>query len=95
MELGVVDPNGPLDDQVEAMDLACRSRGFFRIPLDVVAPSIRDDAWHTAAAFFALDDAAKREIEFPEPGYPYGYSPFRAETLAKSLDDDVAAPDLK
>ena len=77
------------------MDLACRTLGFFRIPIDVVAAPIRDTAWRTAAEFFALDEAAKREIEFPEPGYPYGYSPFRAETLAKSLDDEIAPPDLK
>ena len=95
MELGVVDPNGPLDHQVAAMDDACRTLGFFRIPIDVVPADVRDAAWDAAAAFFALDDAAKREIEFPEPGYPYGYSPFGAETLAKSLDDAEAPPDLK
>ena len=95
MELGVVDPNGSPDRQLEAMDRACRELGFFRIPIDVVDRDVRDRAWETAAAFFALDDATKRAIEFPEPGYPYGYSPFRAETLAKSLDDAEAQPDLK
>ena len=95
MQLGIVDPNGPLDEQVSAMDRACRELGFFRIPIDVVAPEIREAAWDTAAAFFTLDDTTKREIEFPEPGYPYGYSPFGAETLAKSLDDTEAPPDLK
>ena len=95
MELGVVDPGAPLDEQVVAMDLACRTLGFFRVPVDVVAAPIRNAAWKTAAAFFALDETEKRAIEFPEPGYPYGYSPYGAETLAKSLDDAGAAPDLK
>ena len=95
MELGVVDLDGPLDEQVDAMDRACRDLGFFRIPVDVVDRPIREAAWDTATEFFALDEATKREIEFPEPGYPYGYSPYRAETLAKSLDDDEARPDLK
>ena len=95
MELGVVDLDGPLDGQVDAMDRACRDLGFFRIPIDVVDRPIREAAWDTATEFFALDEATKREIEFPEPGYPSGYSPYRAETLAKSLDDDEARPDLK
>ena len=95
MKLGVVDPNGSPDRQIEAMDRACRELGFFRIPTDVVDRDVRDRAWQTAAAFFALDDATKRAIEFPEPGYPHGYSPFRTETLAKSLDDVEAQPDLK
>ncbi len=95
MELGVVDLDAPIEQQVEAMDRACRELGFFRMPIDVVDAAVRDAAWETAAEFFALDEAAKREIEFPEPGYPYGYSPFRAETLARSLDDAEAQPDLK
>lgn len=95
MQLGIVDPNGPLDEQVSAMDRACRELGFFRIPIGVVAPEIREAAWDAAAAFFTLGETTKREIEFPEPGYPYGYSPFGAETLAKSLDDTEAPPDLK
>lgn len=95
MELGVIDPDGPLDAQVEAMARSCCELGFFRIPIDTVAAEVRDAAWDTAAAFFALDEQAKREIEFPEPGYPYGYSPYRTETLAKSLDDVAAPPDLK
>lgn len=95
MELGIVDLQGPLGEQVAAMDRACRELGFFRLPIDVVDPDIADAAWAAADRFFALDAVAKREIEFPEPGYPYGYSPFRAETLARSLDDGAAAADLK
>ena len=45
MELGVVDPTGALDAQVEAMDRACRELGFVRIPIDVVDRSVADAAW--------------------------------------------------
>lgn len=95
IDLGVVDLDAPLDHQVESMDRACRELGFFRLPIGVISPDVRDDAWSAAVRFFALDDQAKRAIAFPEPGYPYGYSPFRAETLARSLDDGDAPPDLK
>lgn len=95
MELGVVDLDDPIDVQVDAMDRACRELGFFRLPINVVDRSVRDAAWETATRFFDLADAEKRAIEFPEPGYPYGYSPFRAEALARSLDDGAAEPDLK
>ena len=95
IDLGVVDLDAPVGHQVESMDRACRELGFFRLPIDVVSPVVRDDAWTAAVRFFALDDSAKRTVAFPEPGYPYGYSPFRAETLARSLDDGEAQPDLK
>jgi isopenicillin N synthase-like dioxygenase len=101
MELGVVDLDASLDAQVEAMSAACEALGFFRVPCSVVPGDVLDGAWRTAEAFFALSDELKRELEFPEPGYPYGYSPYRFETLARSLDDgsladvDGALPDLK
>ncbi len=95
LDLGVVDLDGVLDQQVESMGRACRELGFFRLPIDVVAPAVRDDAWSAAVRFFALDIDTKRVISFPEPGYPYGYSPFRAETLSRSQADGEAQPDLK
>ncbi len=95
MELGVVDLSAPLDHQVEALNAACEQIGFFRIPLSSVPAEVADRAWVTAAEFFALPDEQKRQIEFPEPGYPYGYSPLGFETLARSMDDQLAKPDLK
>lgn len=96
VELALIDLDASLDEQAAAMSQACESVGFFRIPLSTVPRRVVDDAWSAAASFFALPEAEKRAIEFPEPGYPYGYSPFGFETLAKSLDDGTAAgPDLK
>ena len=95
MELGLIDPSVRAADQVDAMARACEEIGFFRIPVDVVRRDVVDESWQAAAEFFALPDEEKRRIEFPRPGYPYGYSPFRFETLARSLGDTAAAPDLK
>ena len=96
MELELVDTAAPLAEQAVQIERACLTSGFFRIPLDTIDGRVAEDAWRTATEFFALAEQEKREVEFPEPGYPYGYSPYRYETLAKSLDDgSPAGPDLK
>lgn len=96
MELAVIDFDAPIEQQAAAMASACASIGFFQLPLSVVSRQVADRAWDMAAQFFALPEAQKREIEFPKAGYPYGYSPYRFETLAKSLDDgSPSGPDLK
>lgn len=53
-----------------------------------------DEAWESAAEFFASPTATKRSVQFPETGYPYGYSPFGFETLGASLGR-TGEPDLK
>ncbi len=92
--LEVIDLDAAVVDQVEAMDRACRTLGFFRVPFSVVPDDVREQAWEDAAAFFAADDATKSAVAFPEPGYPYGFSPFANETLAASTGDHTP-PDLK
>ena len=96
VELTVIDLDSPVDEQATALAKSCESNGFFQIPLSVIDRSITDDAWSAAAEFFALDEAEKRKVEFPSTGYPYGYSPYRFETLANSLDGEpTSGPDLK
>lgn len=92
--LEIIDPDGGVDGQLDALDRACRTVGFFRVPFDVVDRSIRESAWNDAVRFFALPAEVKAEVGFPEVGYPYGYSPFAFEALAASTED-VAVPDLK
>ena len=96
MDLSVIDLNAPLAEQAATMASACESTGFFRIPLSSVDASVANQAWDDAQSFFALPEAQKRMVEFPNPGYPYGYSPFGFESLAKSVDSATqTAPDLK
>lgn len=96
MELALIDIEAGIEDQAAAMARSCESVGFFRIPRSAVDRRVADDAWDAAAEFFALPIDEKRAVEFPEPGYPYGYSPFAFETLARSLDDGTpGGPDLK
>lgn len=92
--LEIIDPNGAVDQQVEALDRVCRTLGFFRVPFAVLADDVREAAWEDAARFFALSDEAKMAVAFPEPGYPYGFSPFAFETLAASTGA-TSNPDLK
>lgn len=96
VKLELVDLRLPIAEQARRLRSACETTGFFRIPLSVVDPHIADAAWRDATQFFALSEQHKRRVEFPEPGYPYGYAPLRSETLAKSLDNGLpSGPDLK
>jgi len=96
VELTQIDLQAPPHTQAPKLAQACETTGFFRLPLSVISGDVANAAWDAAASFFALPEAEKRAVEFPSPGYPYGYSPFRFESLAKSLDDGTAAgPDLK
>ncbi len=93
--LDVVDPTDPLDQQIATMAHSCEQTGFFLVPVDAIDRSVADAAWRSAQAFFERPESEKLAVAFPEPGYPYGYSPFKHETLAASLGDTEAAPDLK
>jgi|FLOH01.1.fsa_nt_gi isopenicillin N synthase-like dioxygenase len=95
MQLDLIDLTAPIDKQARSMARACKEVGFFCIPLESIERSIADAAWNDAAKFFALAEDEKRRIEFPEPGYPYGFSPFGFESLAKSTGAESPPPDLK
>ena len=96
MDLPVVDLSAPLGQQTTSLSAACGSVGFFRIPLSSIDLDVANAAWRDAAEFFARPESEKLAVEFPYPGYPYGYSPFGYEALANSLDSGPAAqPDLK
>lgn len=94
MLLSTVHLDDPIEVQAATIGAACRSDGFFSVARSCVDRRVADDAWHAAAAFFERPLAEKRLVEFPEPGYPYGYSPFGFETLARSLGEATPA-DLK
>ncbi len=93
ISLDVIDPSDP--EAPQRVDRACRELGFFRIPAELVGDGIVDAAWRAATAFFDLPTETKNEVAVPEPGYPYGYSPYRFEKLAASLGDATSAADLK
>lgn len=94
MRLTTVDLNDSIDVQAATIDEACRTAGFFGITRSCVDADVANDAWQAAAEFFERPLAEKRIVEFPQPGYPYGYSPIGFETLARSLGDATPA-DLK
>jgi isopenicillin N synthase-like dioxygenase len=73
---------------------ACERVGFFAITDFAIPPAVLDGAWNAARAFFDLPLAERLKVQVPYAGYPYGYSPFKAETLAYSLGQQTPA-DLK
>jgi isopenicillin N synthase-like dioxygenase len=72
----------------------CRETGFLAITGHGVTSEIISRAWNAARAFFELPMQKKLSVQMPYAGYPYGYAPFQAETLAKSLGEETP-PDLK
>ena len=94
VDLDVVDVDASVESQAVVLDRVCREAGFFRIPLTCVPAEVASEAWESAEEFFASSAATKQSVQFPEPGYPYGYSPFRFETLGASLGR-TGEPDLK
>ncbi|MGF1625797.1 MAG: isopenicillin N synthase family dioxygenase, partial [Alphaproteobacteria bacterium] len=73
---------------------ACARVGFFAITNFAVPQSVLDDAWAAARGFFDLPLDERLAAKVPYAGYPYGYCPFKAETLAYSLGEETPA-DLK
>jgi isopenicillin N synthase-like dioxygenase len=78
----------------EEVDRACREIGFFTVIGHGVDETVIGDACQQALAFFDLPLAEKLAVAMPTPGYPYGYSRLRGESLSRSLGGE-APPDLK
>lgn len=96
MDLSLIDISAPIEQQASLMAEACETTGFFLIPVSSIDQDVADTAWRSATEFFDLPTAEKQLVGFPTSGYPYGYSAFGLESLAKSLDPDAPAPsDLK
>jgi isopenicillin N synthase-like dioxygenase len=92
MTIPVVDLSASPDDVAAAVDEALRRIGFMAVVGHGVPEAVADEAWDAAVAFFALDAAEKERSV--DPDGPYGYSPLRAEALARSRGGE-SPPDLK
>lgn len=79
----------------DAVDAACREVGFLGIVGHGIADEMLERSWNDARAFFDLPLADRLTVREPHPGYPYGYRPFEAETLDRSIGEYGGAPDLK
>ena len=77
-----------------AIGKACTETGFFLVTGHGVDQRAIDAGWQAARAFFDRPLEEKLTAAMPYPGYPYGYSPVKGETLAASLGDARPA-DLK
>lgn len=92
MSIPVVDLS--CDDAPARIARACEDFGFLSVVGHGVDPTMLTRAWDDARAFFDAPLDVKMRVAMPSPGYPYGYSPMRGETLARS-QGDVARPDRK
>ncbi|MEM1332534.1 MAG: 2-oxoglutarate and iron-dependent oxygenase domain-containing protein [Actinomycetota bacterium] len=75
------------------VDRACRQVGFFSVVGHGVPDVLIDEAHAEASAFFDLPLEDRLAARKP-PGGPYGYSPFEAEALNRSIGGETP-PDLK
>ena len=100
MSVPVVDLSGlreggaPADDVGAAIDDACRSVGFFSVTGHGVDHDVIEHAHRAALAFFDLPVEARLGAAKPSPTAPYGYVPFSAEALSRSIGG-AGPPDLK
>ncbi|MFN3258903.1 MAG: 2-oxoglutarate and iron-dependent oxygenase domain-containing protein [Ilumatobacter sp.] len=67
-----------------ATDRACRDVGFFSVVGHGIPDDVIDAAHARALDFFDLPEGDRLAVAMPEPGYPYGYNPFLAESLNRS-----------
>ncbi len=91
---GLVDGGDDADAVGVAIDAACRSVGFFSVIGHGVDPDVIGCAHDAAQAFFDLPLDARLGAAKPTPSAPYGYVPFTAEALNRSIGG-VGPPDLK
>lgn len=76
------------------VDDACRDLGFLVVRNHGAAQPVIQSCWEAAASFFDAPSALRRTGMPAEAGHPYGYQPFQAEALARSLGEETP-PDLK
>ena len=100
MAVPVVDLSGLREDGAAAGDVAaaiddaCRSVGFFSVTGHGVDHEVIEQAHRAALTFFDLPVDARLGAAKPSPTAPYGYVPFSAEALSRSIGG-AGPPDLK
>ncbi|BAN01959.1 isopenicillin N synthase family dioxygenase [Ilumatobacter coccineus] len=94
MSVPLIDLRRPIGEVGTAVDTACREVGFFSVVGHGVPEELIAEAHRLALAFFDLPLVDRAEAEPDDVSYPYGYRPFSAEALNRSIGG-VAPADLK
>ncbi len=76
--LPIVEPTD--SDAAERIDAACRTVGFFAVPLDVSLRPLRDEVIALATEFFALPESEKAKVSMAVGGHAWrGWFPLGGE----------------
>ena len=84
----VIDIGQPREQVAAELARACTDIGFLSIVNHGVPQDVMDNMWKETHDFFDLPVAEKKAIAMTED-YPYGYSGFAEENLARGLDGGV------
>ena len=85
---------GWADEVAAAVDEACATSGFFIVTGHGVEPDLVAEVMDVSRRFFNLPAEVKREVAPPGPEHYRGFLALDTTSLAATLGDDAAPPDL-
>ena len=83
-----------MDEIARALDAACTASGFFIITGHGVDPGLVAEVMDVARNFFCLPAETKQRVAPPGPEHYRGFLGLDTTSLAATLGDDEAPPDL-
>ena len=83
-----------VDEVAEALDAACATSGFFIVTGHGVAADLIAEVMEVSRRFFDLPTETKQKVAPPGPEHYRGFLGLDTTSLAATLGDDEAPPDL-
>ena len=83
-----------VDDVAEALDAACATSGFFIVTGHGVEAELIEEVMNVSRRFFCLPAETKQRVAPPGPEHYRGFLGLDTTSLAATLGDDEAPPDL-
>ena len=83
-----------VDEVAEALDAACATSGFFIVTGHGVEAELIEEVMNVSRRFFDLPAETKQKVAPPGPEHYRGFLGLDTTSLAATLGDDEAPPDL-
>ena len=83
-----------MDEVAEALDAACATSGFFIVTGHGVEAELIEEVMNVSRRFFYLPAETKQKVAPPGPEHYRGFLGLDTTSLAATLGDDEAPPDL-